>query len=66
MCIIFFSIIVTIFRWFIQGPVSALPLCVLLFTPRLMDKCVAYYDKYREPVAEAEAVGPQLEPQASV
>lgn len=29
-----------------------------------MDKCVAYYDKYREPVVEA--VEPQPEPPVSV
>ena len=43
---------------------STLPLCVLFLTPGLMDKCVAYYDKYREPVVKA--AEPQPEPPISV
>lgn len=43
---------------------STLPLCVLLLTPNLMDKCVAYYDRYRGPAVEA--TRPQPEPPVSV
>jgi len=58
------AISITTVRWFMQGAVSALPLCVLLLTRSLMDKCVAYYDKYREPVVDT--AEPQLEPSGSV
>jgi hypothetical protein len=59
-----FSVIFTIFRWSIQGAASALPVCVLFLTPGFMEKCVAYYDKYREPVNET--AGPQPQPPVSV
>ena len=78
----FFSIAYTILEWFLKGAVSALSLCVLLLTLRLMDKCVAYHEPVveaveaqPEPVVEAvqlqlepvvEATEPQPEPPASV
>ena len=57
------SIVFTVFRLLAEGVAATLPLCVLSLRPSLMDKCVAYYDRYREP--SAEATGPQLEPSAS-
>ncbi|KAF9652655.1 hypothetical protein BDM02DRAFT_2542728 [Thelephora ganbajun] len=53
------AIVFTVCRLLTEGAVSGLPLCVLLLTPALMDKCVAYYDKYREPVVKP--AGPQSE-----
>lgn len=51
------STIFTVFRLITEGVAATLPLCVLLLRPGLMDKFVAYYDKYREPIADAG--GPQ-------
>lgn len=43
----------------VQGVAATLPLCVLFLRPSWMDKFVAYYDKYREPIVEAADPQPQ-------
>ena len=59
------SSIFTAFRFMVQGVAASLPLCVLFLRPGLMDKFVAYYDNYREPIVEAVDPQPQ-EPSALV